>query len=75
MVGVDVMDVRIPRTQTAAQYFRTMNRQYTPLEWESIQRAADDAAKLVLFYPPSSTLVLLYASSSKLVLLYALCII
>jgi phosphopantetheine--protein transferase-like protein len=63
LVGVDVMQVRHPLSESVADFFRLMRRQFTPVEWSEItgrsgseeDKAAapvhtDEAAQLRRFY-------------------------
>uniref|UniRef100_UPI00358F76AE L-aminoadipate-semialdehyde dehydrogenase-phosphopantetheinyl transferase isoform X3 n=1 Tax=Myxine glutinosa TaxID=7769 RepID=UPI00358F76AE len=49
-VGVDVMKTELRGRGSLHDYFQTMSRQFTSLEWETIKGPASDVKKLEMFY-------------------------
>lgn len=50
-VGVDIMKTEMPRGgRPLSEYFHTMRRQLTPLEWDTIHSHTTDRDKLEAFY-------------------------
>lgn len=47
LVGVDVMHVRPPLSQSVSEFFRIMDRQFTRAEWQDIGSPATEDERLV----------------------------
>lgn len=60
-IGIDVMDVRPPSTETVSKYLTLMAGQFTLEERGALNSQSTDMEKLVYLYP-RSTYVMQYTS-------------
>ncbi|XP_051882641.1 L-aminoadipate-semialdehyde dehydrogenase-phosphopantetheinyl transferase [Pristis pectinata] len=49
-VGIDIMKTNFPGSTSVTKFFRIMNRQFTDLEWNTINMAGDEWSQLDMFY-------------------------
>lgn len=50
LLGVDVMKFEKQRHQNLQEYFRLMNRQFAPAEWDKIRAEPDESSQLEMYY-------------------------
>ncbi|XP_044261922.1 L-aminoadipate-semialdehyde dehydrogenase-phosphopantetheinyl transferase [Tribolium madens] len=50
LLGVDVVKVQFPRGKTLNEYFRTMSRIFSGVEWEKIRSQGSETSQLAMFF-------------------------